>query len=95
MGNRKKNSVPVSMRVAFISFIVLGLLVTGYLMMVVNQMRAENDELERVNSMQKEVNESLAERNDAEMDDEYIKELAREEGYIEQGEQFYPIDNEE
>ena len=95
MGDRKKNSAPVSVRIAFVLFIVLGLLVTGFCLIARNDRKEQNDEIEKQISMQEEIIVSMQEKYDAEMDDDYIKDLAREEGYIMPGEQFYPIDNED
>ena len=92
---RKSSNIPVSVRVAFVSFVALGLLVIGYFYISYNDRRAANDEIAKQVSMQAEIIESMKEQYDAEMDDEYIKDLAREEGYIMPGEQFYPIDKDE
>ncbi len=95
MDRNRKSSVPASVRIAFVLFVALGLIIIGFLWMSHNDWKEKGDTLAAEVSRYEEIIESKQEKLDAPLDDEYIKDLARESGYVMPGEQFYPIEYEE
>ncbi|MBQ6893174.1 MAG: septum formation initiator family protein [Oscillospiraceae bacterium] len=95
MDRSKKNNLPVSVRIAFVAFVTLGVIIIGVLWMSRNDWKEKGDALAAEVSRYEEIIESKQEQLDAPMDDEYLKDLARESGYVMPGEQFYPIEYED
>lgn len=94
MDNRK-SSLPISLRIAFIVFITLGIIIIGVLWMYRNDWKEKSDALADEVDKYREIVASKQEKLDAPLDDEYLKDLARENGYAQPGEQFYHIEHEE
>lgn len=95
MDRRYKSNVPASLRIAFVAFIALGVIIIGFLWMSYNDWKDKADTLASEVSRYEEVVESHREQYDAPVDDEYIEDLARENGYLLPGEQIYPFEHEE
>ena len=93
MDKNKKNSLPASVRIAFVIFVTLGIIIIGVLWMSRNSWKDKSDALAAEVSKYEEAVASKQEQLDAPLDDEYLKDLARENGYALQGEQFYQIEN--
>lgn len=92
---KKVNSLPASVRVAFVVFLALGIIIIGALWMKGNEMREQNDLLAEAVTSQSEENARKEELINAPMDEDYVRDIAHEYGYITPGEQFYPINIEE
>ncbi len=95
MEKKKSNNIPASLRIAFIVFLALGFIITGALWMKGNEMRRENDILEQQVTSQSEENARKEEQLNAPMDEDYVRDIAHEYGYVIPGEEFYPLDVEE
>lgn len=93
--DNKKSSLPISLRIAFVVFITLAIIIIGVLWMYRNDWKEKGDALENEVKQYEEIIASKQEQLDAPVDDEYLKDLARENGYALQGEQFYHIEHEE
>lgn len=93
--DNKKSNLPISLRIAFVVFITLGIIIIGVLWMYRNDWKAKSDALENEVKQYEEIIASKQEQLDAPIDDEYLKDLARENGYALKGEQFYHIEHEE
>ena len=92
---KNKSSLPASVRIAFVVFVALGIIIIGFIWMSLNDWKDKNAELSAAVDAYAERVESKQERLDETVDEDYIKELARESGYGLPGEEFYPLENED
>ena len=92
---RKSNNIPASVRVGLIIFLALGIIIIGALWMKGNEMREQNDLLAQAVTSQSEENARKEELINAPLDEDYVRDIAHEYGYITPGEQFYPINVED
>ena len=90
MKKENQGNVPASVRIAFVVFVALGFIITGALWMRGNEIRKENDLLEKQA-------ESIAEENERKKElvsmpmEEYVSENAYDFGYAYPGEERYPV----
>ena len=85
----KKQALP-AVRIAFVSALVLGFMLTGALWMRYNDMRQKSEALEKEVAAAKEKNDRLREEIAAPFNEEYVKRVARRElGYCLPGEIIY------
>ena len=92
---KKSNNIPASVRIALIVFWALAIIIIGALWMKGNEMREENDLIASAVTSQSEENARKEDLVNAPMDEDYVRDIAHEYGFITPGEQFYPINIED
>ena len=85
-----KNTVPASVRIAFVVFLALGFILIGALWMKVNEKREENERLVALATAQAEENARLRELIEATMDEDYARVVLPEYGYYSPLNEYYP-----